>query len=156
MPIFLREDESEKLGGKSFQMSKDVINYISKLHNQYDGKKEYKSSPGYKRLQYLYNNPNIGFSPLKKLDFDLKHMDKKSQQYQMSGGDVVSNWASNALKSARNGVKKVDIVPEVPKLEKDTSLDVDDSTKETTVGGIDVNIRMEGKSFEDNIRKLIQ
>jgi hypothetical protein len=156
MPIFLREDESEKLGGKNFQMSKDVINYISKLHNQYDGDKEYKSSPGYKRLQFLYNNPNIGFSALKKLDFDLKHMDRDSEQYKLSGGDVVNNWVGNALKSARNGVKKVDIVPEVPKLEKDTSLDVDDSTKETSVGGIDVNIRMEAKTFEDNIRKLIQ
>jgi serine/threonine protein kinase len=103
-----------------------------------------------------YGQVYLALHILNKKYYAIKHMDKKSQQYQMSGGDVVSNWASNALKSARNGVKKVDIVPEVPKLEKDTSLDVDDSTKETTVGGIDVNIRMEGKSFEDNIRKLIQ
>jgi hypothetical protein len=155
MPIFLREEESDKLGGKNLQMSKDVVDYISKLHNQYDNKKEYKSLPGYKRLQYLFNNPNMGFSPLKKLDFDLKHMDKDSLQYAMSGGDVVSNWASNALKSARNGVKEVGMVPEVPKLEKDTSLNVDEPTKQASVGGIDVNVRMENKSFEDSIRKVV-
>ena len=156
MPIFLKEDESHKLGGKNFQMSKDVIDHISKLHNQFDGKKEYKSLPGYKRLQYLYNNPNIGFSPLKKLDFDLKHMDRKSLQYTMSGGDVVSKWVSNALKSARNGVKEVGMVPEVPKLDKDTSLNIDNSTKQASVGGIDVNIKMENKSFEDAIKEIIK
>jgi hypothetical protein len=64
------------------------------------------------------------------------------------------DWVRNTLASARTGVKEVGNVPEVPKLEKDTSLNIDASTNQANVGGIDVNIRME--SFEDKIRKMVE
>lgn len=36
----------------------------------------------------------------------------------MIGGDMTRDWANSAVKSLRNSAKKVDVVPEVPKLEK--------------------------------------
>lgn len=172
MPIFLKEDEGGKLGAKQFIVPKDIADYMKKLYNQYDGRKEYKNLPGYKRLHSIVNSeynkqsdkkdrqngslPTVSFSDIKRMDFDFRHMPQndKNIQYVMSGGDKMRDWVRNTLSSARTGVKEVGDVPEVPKLEKDTSLNIDASTNQANVGGIDVNIRME--SFEDKIRKTVE
>ena len=56
MPIFLKEDEGGKLGAKQFIVPKDIADYMKKLYNQYDGRKEYKNLPGYKRLHSIVNS----------------------------------------------------------------------------------------------------
>lgn len=170
MPVLLKEDEGIKLGKKQFILPKNIADHMCNLYNQYDGQKEFKNLPGYKRLHSIVNSkynqqsdkkdrqetnlPTLSFADVKRMDFDFKHMPQndKNLQYVMSGGDLMRDWVHNSLSSVRNGVKKVGMVPEVPKLEKDKTLNIDASTNQVKVGKADVNLTSE--QFIKKIKKV--
>lgn len=170
MALILKEDEGVKLGGKQFILPQNIADHMYNLYQQYDGQKEFKKLPGYKRLHSIVNSnynkqsdkkerqetklPTLSFADVKRMDFDFKHMPQndKNVQYVMSGGDLMRDWVRNSLASVRNGVKKVGIVPEVPKLEKDKTLNVDSATNQVKVGKAEVNLTTE--DFIRGIKKL--
>lgn len=170
MPILIKEDEGIKLGGRQFILPHNIADHLYKLYNQYDGQKDFKNLPGYKRLHSIVNSsynkqsdkkdrqethlPTLSFADVKRMDFDFRHMPQndKNLQYVMSGGDLMRDWVRNSLSGVRNGVKKVGVVPEVPKLTKDKTLNVDAATNQAKVGKVEVNLTSE--SFIKKIKKV--
>lgn len=166
MPILLKEDESKFLGDKKFVIPQNIYDHMSKLYNQYYGKKEYKSLPGYKTLVSIvnpnYNNkgndgmtngnlPMVTFSFLKKYIHDSSKRNKKSLEYNIAGGDEMLNWANNTLNSARHSVEQVKAVPQTAK-PKDDTLNVDKSTNTAKVSGVDIKL----ESFSNKIKTIIK
>ena len=75
-------------------------------------------------------------------------------EYAMIGGDMTRDWVNSAVKSLRNSAKKVDVVPEVPKLEK---ADVKAPEVKDTVHINGTDIELESKqSFSDKLRKIFE
>ena len=161
MPIFLFEDESTKLGGRTLVLPQYLVDHL------YSGK-QYKDFDGYKRLMALldknyndpagnkekqHNNHTMSFAQAKRMYFDVMHMPQTPDniEYSMIGGDMMRDWLRNSLSSLRNSVRKVDAVPEVPKLStSDTK--PEDVNKTVKINGIEVT--MENRNFNKSIKQL--
>ena len=171
MPIFLHEDESHKLGGKQLILPQYLVDHLRQQSELYSGK-EYRNSKGYKRLMGLlhsdYNDPDknkqkqhndkhtMTWYGAKELARNIKAMPQTPDnlEYAMIGGDMTRDWVNSAVKSLRNSVKKVDVVPEVPKLEK---ADVKTPEVKDTVHINGTDIELESKqSFSDKLRKIFE
>jgi len=161
MPLILKEDEGKKLGSKQAIVPKKLSDELGKRKASFS---QYTKSKGWKRLNSLtgdYNRrsdkPNmtkdgrkiVSFSDLKKIDFDMRHMDpsKDNLEYQMLGNDT-KQWVHDQLGKIRSANKQVKQVPEVPKLVKNPlkSQDVDNNVK---IGNANFTV------FEGIKRKII-
>ena len=168
MPLILNEDEGARFGGRQIILPQDVVDHLRTCRNMYSGD-QYKTSRGYKRLNSLldkgYNDPSdkkdrqhndnvtISFADAKRIDFDMKHMPQSADndEYNMIGGDVMRDFLHNTLDSLRNSVRKVEQVPEVPKLQtKDVK--PQDVTNTAKIGKVEVTI--ENKEFNKKIKQL--
>lgn len=170
MPIFLYEDESTKLGGKQIVPPKYVVDKWRQMEKLYSDKK-YRDTNGHKRLMGLlhgdYNDPNgkkkSQFSDTKALSWykakeiarNIKSMSQTpgNLEYEMIGGDTTRDWINSAIKSLRNSVRRVDTVPEVPKLDKK---DVNPQKIGKTVNISGAEITLESvDAFKNKVRRKI-
>ena len=95
----------------------------------------------------------MSFADAKRMDFDIRHMSQTPDniEYSMIGGDMMRDWLRNSLSSLRNSVRKVDAVPEVPKLStSDTK--PEDVNKTIKINGVEVT--MENRNFNKSIKQL--
>jgi hypothetical protein len=172
MPIFLFEDEGKKLGNRQLIIPQNLVKHLQKQANLYSGD-EYKTTKGYKRLNSLLNKDynsqsdkknnqhndkhTISFADAKRIDFDIRHMNQSpdNSEYAMIGGDMMKDWVHNSLGSLRSAVKKVQQVPEVPKLEKD-DVKAPDVQKPIKVNGMEIKVESklyDNDDFSKNIKK---
>lgn len=159
------EDENTRFNGRQIILPDYIVNDLKKKLNLYSGD-EYKTSKGYKRLNAIlnkqYNNPSdkkdrqhnnkytISFSDLKRIDFDIRHMNKQNNaEYDMIGGDLMRDFVHNTLGSLRNSVNSVKPVPEVPKLEKKDVMP-EEPKKVVKLGKNDITL--ENKEFSRRIK----
>lgn len=165
MPLFLNEDESNKLGKKQVIIPKDMTDHLQARKNLYGDK--LSSYNGYRRLNSLLNKdyndrankkashhgqqPTISFSDLKRIHHDIEHMPQTDDnlEYQLIGGDKMRDWVQNSLSSLRNSVKAVSEVPQVPKLEKNP-LKAPEPQKSIQVGNSTITLS------EDDFSKAIK
>ena len=171
MPIFLYEDESNKLGGKQLILPQYLVDHLRQQSELYSGK-EYRNSKGYKRLMGMlhsdYNDPDgnkqkqhndkhtMTWYGAKELARNIKAMSQTPDnlEYVMIGGDMTRDWVNNAVRSLRNSVKQVDKVPEVPKLDKG---DVNIPNIKDTVHVNGTDIELESKeSFNKKLKKMFE
>lgn len=162
------EDEGAKLGGKQIILPQYLVDKLKENLKLYSNG-QYNKTRGFKRLNALlsknYNNPSdkkdrqhndnytISFSDLKRIDFDIRHMPQANNaEYDMIGGDLMRDFVRNMLGSLRSSVKEVDVVPEVPKLE---TKDVKPSKPQNVVKVNKADVRIENKSFNKEIKKMI-
>ena len=171
MPIFLYEDESNKLGGKQLILPQYLVDHLRQQSELYSGK-EYRNSKGYKRLMGMlhrdYNDPDgnkqkqhndkhtMTWYGAKELARNIKAMSQTPDnlEYVMIGGDMTRDWVNNAVRSLRNSVKQVDKVPEVPKLDKG-DVKVPDIKDTVHVNGTDIELESK-QSFNNKIKKMFE
>ena len=170
MPIFLYEDESTKLGGKQIIPPQYVVDNWKRMEKMYSHKK-YRNNKGHKRLIGLlygdYNDPNgkkknqnsdikaLSWYKAKEIARNINAMSQTPDnlEYSMIGGDTTRDWVNSALKSLRNSVRRVDAVPEVPKLKiKDVEAAKPDNT--VKLGGTEITLES-ARNFKNKIRKKI-
>lgn len=169
MPIFLFEDESNKLGGKQLILPQYLVDHLRQQSQLYSDKK-YKNTKGYKRLmgmlQTNYNDPDnnkqnqhndkhtMTWYAAKELARNIKHMSQSPDniEYSMIGGDMTRDWVNSAIRSLRNSVEEVGSVPEVPKLEKN-DVKVPDVKNTVHVNGTDIQLES-NTSFNNKLTKM--
>ena len=162
------EDENTRFSDNQIILPQYLVDCLKERLKLYSGE-QYKKTKGYKRLHALldkeYNNPTdkkdrqhnekytISFSDLKRIDFDIRNMQQNNNaEYDMIGGDLMRDFVHNKLESLRNSVKKVGVVPEVPKLEKkDTH--PQEPQKVIKLGKREITV--EDKEFVNKIKKMI-
>ena len=167
MPLIL-EDENTRFGGRQVIIPDSLVDHLMQKRNLYSGD-QYKTSKGYKRLNAMlskdYNNPSdkkdrqhndkhtISFADAKRMDFDIRHMPQNDEnpEYDMIGGDQMRDFLHNTLSSLRNSVKKVNPVPEVPKLEKN---DVKPEKPKQVIKVSNADVQIENREFNDKIREI--
>lgn len=159
------EDENTRFSGRQIILPDYIVNDLKNKLNLYSGD-EYKTSKGYKRLNAIlnknYNNPTdkkdrqhnnkytISFSDLKRIDFDIRHMNQQDNaEYDMIGGDLMRDFTHNTLGTLRNSVKQVKPVPEVTKLEKKDVMP-EEPKKVVKLGKNDITL--ENKEFSRRIK----
>lgn len=136
MPLII-EDEGKKFGKRQIKVPDNLVNKIKNNLNLFG---QYKQSKGYKRASSIvdddYNkrsnkkdkihngDKTLSFSDVKKIDHEYKNMsvndddaNAKNLGFILPGGNDMKNWAHDTLRKMRTAVKKVDAVPQVPKLE---------------------------------------
>lgn len=171
MPIFLFEDESNKLGGKQLILPQYLVKHLQQQSQLYSDK-QYKNTKGYKRLmgmlQTNYNDPKsnkanqhndkhtMSWYAAKELARNIKHMPQTPDniEYSMIGGDMTRDWLNGAIRSLRNSVKEVDSVPEVPKLEHN-DVKVSKPKEVVHINGTDVQLESK-KSFSTKLTKIFE
>lgn len=139
MPLIILEDEGKKLGKRQAKVPDKLVDKI-KANLSLFGK--YSQSKGYKRANSIVNkdynkrsnkkdkvhnnDKTLSFADIKKIDHEYKDMSINDNDanannlgYILPGGNDMKNWAHDTLRKMRTAVKKVDAVPQVPKLEKD-------------------------------------
>lgn len=132
MALFINED-GKQLTKKQIIVPDKLVKKL-KFNKSIFGK--YKDTKGFKRVSAIvdddYNkrsdkkdrvhtkDKTISFSDLKRIDHDMRHMspNPNNLEYVLQGGEEMKNWSHDALKSLRTSVKKVNAVPEVPKIDK--------------------------------------
>ena len=160
MPLIF-ETEEGKFGNRQIILPQYLVDQLKERQNLYSGN-EYKTLKGYKRLNAMlsknYNNPSdkkdrqhnnnhtISFADAKRIDFDIRHMPqtKDNVEYDMIGGDAMRDFLHNHLSSLRNAVKKVERVPEVPKLE---TKDIKPQKPNTEIKVGKVEVTLESQEF---------
>ena len=132
MALFINED-GKQLTKKQIIVPDKLVKKL-KFNKSIFGK--YKDTKGFKRVSAIvdddYNkrsdkkdrvhtkDKTISFSDLKRIDHDMRHMspNPNNLEYVLQGGEEMKNWSHDTLKSLRTSVKKVNAVPEVPKIDK--------------------------------------
>lgn len=136
MPLIL-EDEGKKLGKRQAKVPDKLVDKIKANLNLFGN---YSQSKGYKRANSIVNkdynkhsnkkdkihndDKTLSFSDIKKIDHEFKDMsindsdaNVNNLSYILPGGNDMKNWAHDTLRKMRTAVKKVDAVPQVPKLQ---------------------------------------
>ena len=166
--MLILEDEGKRFGGRQITIPQYLVDKLKEKRNMYSDDK-YSTNRGYKRLNALLskeynqqsnkkerqhnNDYTLSFADVKRIDFDIRHMPQSSDnpEYDMIGGDMMRDFVHNTLDTLRNSVQQVQPVPEVPKLETD---DVKPDMPKNVVKAGKVEVTLEDKKFEDNIKKI--
>lgn len=158
MPLIF-EDEGKKLSKKQAKVPDKLVNKIKANLNLFG---KYKQSNGYKRANSIVNkdynkrskkkdkihnnDKTLSFADIKKIDHEYKKMSVNDADaninnlgFILPGGNDMKNWAHDTLRKMRTAVKKVDAVPQVPKLEKNP-LKVTEPEKDIKMGTASVKL----------------
>lgn len=154
MPLILNEDEGKILGKKQVIVPNKLVNKLKTNKNLFG---KYKKTKGFKRVSAIvdddYNkrsnrkdrvhtdDKTISFGDLKRIDYDMRHTSPNPHnlEYILPGGDDMKNWAHDTLRKMRTAVKKVQSVPQVPKLEKNP-LKPKEAQKDIKMGSASVKL----------------
>lgn len=123
MPIFLHEGDIA-LKNKRFEIPTNLMSHLKNTLGQY---RQYADQKGYKRLNALifpdYNKRSNGaskndgnsitFGDAKKIQSDMKSMNKKSLEYQMVGGGEMERALNGYMSTVRNMNQEVQAVKPV-------------------------------------------
>ena len=161
MAVFIREDTAEKLS-KDVHLPQKLTNLMTKKANYY-GEIDPKLK-GYKRAKKIasaaekeeYNTQKGKFKPsesgvtlnyneIKRWSNALKHLPKNSDAFDANGGEEGKMMVNDLMKQVRRNSHKVEMIPPVEKLVKDTKVS-DSKLKPTKLGSSDV--------YMESIRKV--
>lgn len=138
MPLVISEDKT--LNKKRFHLGAPLKKHLRDTLGKYN---EYSSEKGYKRLNALlfpeYNKrsegddgESISFGDAKKIQADMKKMNRRSLEYALNGGDKMKRAVDGFMSTVRNINKEIQPVKPVkpnakqlkPQGAKDNSLEV--------------------------------
>lgn len=104
MVYLLNEDGNRYLKGRRFMPGNDIVKKLKDNLENFNGSKE---DSGYDRLRNLIdmvdNCGGIEYNEMKRLKnwFDNNRMAKKTNEYNLIGGEMMDLWINNKLKSAQ-------------------------------------------------------
>lgn len=115
--IMLIINENSELKNKKFIIPKNLSQHLNQTLSKYG---EYSNNKGYKRLNSLVN-PNynkrsknsennnqkyISYNDLKRIDFDIRHMDKNPDniEFKLNGGEKMAKFVRDSLNRERTKV----------------------------------------------------
>lgn len=148
------EDENKTLGKKQLKVPDEVVKKLKVTRNLFD---KYSKSKGFKRINAIldddYNKRSKKKDKIHNGDKTISGSDAKKIAFEKEHGEISNNpndlnniftkplfpWLNDAIRSARNSVKKVKAVPPVPKLEKKPA-DIEDVNKPIKMGNASVRI----------------
>jgi hypothetical protein len=96
---------NKDLQDKLFKIPESLYNELKMVKEKYNGQ---ETVQGFQRLNNLLNDEKLSYSEMKRLKnyFDNYDGDKSDDEYKLNGGDRMAKWVNNALKIARDSIKK--------------------------------------------------
>ena len=103
MAKYRLDEENSELRKKRFPIGDGIRKHLRRLLATYEGD---KTLLGYKRLNNLVSAKYISYFDLKRIKnfFDNYLGTKKSDEYNLNGGDEMKWWVENTLRTARKSV----------------------------------------------------
>lgn len=163
MPLFLKENQA--LSKETYKLPDELAKELKQTLAQYE---QYRETKGFKRLNSLVNPsynkksnrkdiPNdgkhISFSDMKRIDFDLRHMDKNPNNLEriLNGGDDMARFVRTTLERERTRVADANAKEKEKTREKNAVKPTAEPLKPIKIDGQDYHIH---EDKESNTKKI--